>query len=131
MRALLRFARRGHLRRAPHVLRATAEASARCAGDEEDEALEASAMFPATEGIALFTLQSAFNHSCEPNCLMTTSNASAFSEVIVVADRALVPGEELTFDYLVGDQPSTEKRDALEGQYRFRCGCPRCSPGIT
>ena len=124
-----------HLRRAPHVLRAAAEASARCVDDdgapEEDEALEASAMFPSTEGIALFTLQSAFNHSCEPNCLMTTSNASAFAEVIVVADRALAPGEELCFDYLVGEQPSAEKRAALEGQYRFRCDCAGCSNDPT
>ena len=62
-------------------------------------------MFPATQGIGLFVLQSAINHRCAPhaNAVVTTSDAATRAEIVVVAgERAIEPGEEITFDYLLG-----------------------------
>jgi uncharacterized protein len=36
------------------------------------------------------------NHSCDPNCGLPV----AFGEIIILAGRDIVPGEELTVDYL-------------------------------
>jgi len=133
------------LQSAPHVLRARERLveeeewmeqqegeRARLDGDDVD-AVEAADMFPATQGIALFPLQSAMNHSCAANALVTTTDATESAEVVVVAGEAAIePGQEITFDYRIGDRgPPDEKRRALERQYHFTCACRVCQGSTT
>ena len=95
--------------RAPHVLRATV-GGARCVDDDgaPEEARRSSERDVPVHRYRAVRPRSAFNHSCEPNCLMTTSNASAF-EVIVVADRALAPGEELCSSRRTAERGETRR----------------------
>lgn len=57
------------------------------------------------------------NHGCTPNC-------GLFGATILVAMRAIEPGEELTFDYATCDG---EPYDEFECQ----CGSPRCRGKVT
>jgi uncharacterized protein len=60
------------------------------------------------------------NHSCEPNCEAIEER----NRVFIYALRAILPGEELFYDYgLEVDQPRTRK---LEKEYECRCGSRGC-----
>jgi SET domain-containing protein len=60
------------------------------------------------------------NHACDPNCEAEVEG----QRVYIHALRALVPGEELFFDYrLVLDGRHTPK---VKREYACRCGSPRC-----
>jgi len=56
------------------------------------------------------------NHSCEPTC-------GVKGQIIVVARRAIKPGEELTFDYAT--------TDTIGLDFQCRCGAPTCQGRIT
>ena len=55
------------------------------------------------------------NHSCEPNC-------GLLGQMLVVAMRDIEPGEELSFDYKLDVNASTEAKK----RYACRCGAPNC-----
>eukprot|EP00697_Spironema_sp_BW2_P006943 gnl/Spiro4/21129_TR10308_c0_g1_i1.p1 gnl/Spiro4/21129_TR10308_c0_g1~~gnl/Spiro4/21129_TR10308_c0_g1_i1.p1 ORF type:complete len:366 (+),score=30.02 gnl/Spiro4/21129_TR10308_c0_g1_i1:124-1221(+) len=83
------------------------------------------------QGAGLFTLQSQFNHSCDPNCEIVTSAedapGNASRTIVVRTRRAVRAGSELTLSYLseVGSM-STEERQGRLRPYLFECRCPRC-----
>lgn len=59
------------------------------------------------------------NHSCEPNCKSTVENRRVFIDAI----RDIEQGEELTFDYKLDVNSSSE---AKRKRYICRCGSPNC-----
>ena len=42
------------------------------------------------------------NHSCDPNCYSRIINVEGKKKIIIFAERNIVKGEELTYDYKVG-----------------------------
>jgi SET domain-containing protein len=61
------------------------------------------------------------NHSCAPNC---KSFEDDDGRVFIEARRAIVPGEELTYDYRLSlDGRITRK---IREEYACRCGAKRC-----
>lgn len=61
------------------------------------------------------------NHSCAPNC---KSYEDDDGRVFIEARRAIVPGEELTYDYRLSyDGRITRK---IRAEYACRCGSKRC-----
>ena len=61
------------------------------------------------------------NHSCAPNC---KSFEDDDGRVFIEARRAIVPGEELTYDYRLSlDGRITRK---IREEYACRCGTKRC-----
>ena len=63
------------------------------------------------EGSMLFT-----NHSCDPNIALQ-------GQIVFVAMRDIVPGEELTHDWATTDD--------LDYSIRCHCGSPRCRGMVT
>ena len=57
------------------------------------------------------------NHSCEPNCGLSGA-------ILVVALRDIAVGEELTFDYAMGDASDYD-------EFTCRCGTPSCRGVVT
>ena len=57
------------------------------------------------------------NHSCEPNCGLSGA-------ILVVALRDIAVGEELTFDYAMGDASDYD-------EFTCRCGTPSCRGIVT
>ena len=41
------------------------------------------------------------NHSCDPNCYSRIINVEGKKKIIIFAERNIVRGEELTYDYKV------------------------------
>jgi hypothetical protein len=76
-------------------------------------------------GGGLFTLQSNFNHSCAPNAMVSAS-PERNHEIVLIANKPIAKGEEVTISYIVTEGKSvTERRDELQS-YFFTCECPRC-----
>ncbi|XP_041979998.1 SET and MYND domain-containing protein 5 [Aricia agestis] len=88
---------------------------------------EESGQFLNTEGSGLFKLQSACNHSCQPNA------ESAFPygnhRIQLRALRSIMPGDEICISYLdeCALQRSRHSRQKeLAENYLFICWCDRC-----
>lgn len=58
------------------------------------------------------------NHSCDPNCKSTIEDRRVFIDAL----RDIAPGEELTFDYKLDVNASSEAKK----RYACRCGSPNC-----
>ncbi len=58
------------------------------------------------------------NHSCAPNCKSTVEDRRVFIDAL----RDIESGEELTFDYKLDVNASTEAKK----RYACRCGAPNC-----
>lgn len=58
------------------------------------------------------------NHSCEPNCYTEIDG----TQVFIIADRTIAPGEELTYDY---------QFDPGEEIHPCGCGAARCRGTIN
>ena len=69
---------------------------------------------------------SLFNHSCEPNVLISCADDH---EVGFVMEREAAPEEELCISYVDLERPGSERRHLLLHKYGFECGCPRCARG--
>ncbi|CAH1374065.1 hypothetical protein MTP99_015441 [Tenebrio molitor] len=79
------------------------------------------------EGVALFTLQSACNHSCVPNAEPTYLHNN--NKLSLVAVRDVQEGEEICISYL--DECNLQRsrhsrRKELMENYLFACNCPKC-----
>ncbi len=63
-----------------------------------------------------------FNHSCEPNCESYVFDDRAY----LYAERDIVRGEELTFDYKL--QSAVERKVTKQDKemYTCLCGSPKC-----
>lgn len=53
------------------------------------------------------------NHSCEPSCIIDKQKA------LVIANRHLLPGDDITFDY-------TSNETSIVNAFRCRCGSENC-----
>jgi uncharacterized protein len=60
------------------------------------------------------------NHSCDPNCEALDDEG----RIIIEAMRAIIPGEEITYDYSL-DRPGLVTRKMME-KYHCLCGAPNC-----
>jgi hypothetical protein len=60
------------------------------------------------------------NHSCDPNCETVIENKRVFIE----AARAIAPGEELAYDYMISREPGDPPN--IEQIFGCRCGSPKC-----
>ncbi|KAJ8952704.1 hypothetical protein NQ318_021021 [Aromia moschata] len=92
-----------------------------------DEMDEHSGNFFNNEGVALYTLQSACNHSCvpnaEPNYLHNNHRLS------LVATRDIEEDEEIVISYLdecLLQRSRHSRRKELMKNYLFLCNCPKC-----
>eukprot|EP01103_Thecamoeba_quadrilineata_P008341 TRINITY_DN18102_c0_g1_i1.p1 TRINITY_DN18102_c0_g1~~TRINITY_DN18102_c0_g1_i1.p1 ORF type:complete len:379 (-),score=44.93 TRINITY_DN18102_c0_g1_i1:56-1192(-) len=74
-------------------------------------------------GRAFFPLASFFNHSCDPNCYVEESGVT----LAVFAAKKISPGEELNIKYIDINLPRSARQHELWVDYRFLCGCVRCS----
>ena len=86
------------------------------------------------ESYGLYRVLSRVNHSCEPNALVATLDASR-QEMVLIATKPIATGEAITWSYLGTSQRfmngSYEERNRrLFNQYRFVCRCERCLADI-
>lgn len=72
------------------------------------------------------------NHSCDPNCVLTDDPRDP-DAALVVARRAIAPGEEITFAYdrVDADELAANKNNPAyawraEWTFQCRCGAPIC-----
>eukprot|EP00796_Vickermania_ingenoplastis_P009838 gene9838-6911_t len=113
-------------------------------GDTEHEITQTKRFDVVVKGAGLYGLLACFNHSCEPN--LVVSHPHGTHELEVRAIRAIPTGEPLTISYIplgaettVVEKDSvlseTKKKEVREGlqerrrqlrQYFFECRCPRC-----
>ena len=79
------------------------------------------------EGSALYSVQSACNHSCDPNVESTFPFSN--HTLVLVASRDVNEGEELFISYLdecVLSRSRHSRRKILEENYLFFCKCSHC-----
>ena len=78
-------------------------------------------------GTALFSIQSGFNHDCEPNAAPLKDESDKTGACVIVARRPIAAGEEITISYLADSSNQTRdaRQDAL-ADYGFTCRCERC-----
>ncbi|PSN44796.1 SET and MYND domain-containing protein 5 [Blattella germanica] len=84
-----------------------------------------------TEGSALYPLQSACNHSCEPNAMPTFPHSNF--QLTMCAIKDIAPGEEIYISYL--DECALERSrhsrlKILRENYLFTCHCTKCEAQI-
>ncbi|XQJ24721.1 SET domain containing protein, putative [Leishmania guyanensis] len=96
--------------------------------------------FFTTSGIALYSVLSMLNHSCDPNCALVSSGTSPAAgrhgpmkhgsamEKTLVALRPIRNGEQLLIDYnaALTTKLGYKERKALCAQRHFECYCSRC-----
>lgn len=86
-----------------------------------------SGTFLDNEGSALYTLQSACNHSCEPNVKAYFLNNNF--RLSMLAERDIKAGEELLVSYLdectLSRSRHTRQKILMEN-YLFKCSCSKC-----
>ena len=77
----------------------------------------------------LFERRSRLNHSCDPNTVATECGDGA---IAIVARRDLREGEQLFGSYISDhpNLPAAERREMLQGKYKFHCQCRLCEAGI-
>ncbi|KAJ3710296.1 hypothetical protein C8R42DRAFT_729437 [Lentinula raphanica] len=73
---------------------------------------------------ALFLQTSRCNHSCGPNAVWKF-DSSTFA-LILVAVRAIRPGEEITISYINPFLPRHLRRVQLQSKWKFTCHCTHC-----
>lgn len=64
-----------------------------------------------------------FNHSCDPNALISVGETHAVS---FVAAREIAAGEEVCISYVATDLPHGERQHIFQHKYGFECQCPVC-----
>lgn len=96
-----------------------------------------SGTFLNNEGVGLYTLQSACNHSCIPNA--EPSFLQNNHRLSLVSLKDIQEGEEIFISYLdecMLERSRHSRRKELVSNYLFLCDCPRCNeqandPDIT
>lgn len=78
-------------------------------------------------GTALYSIQSGFNHDCDPNASPLKDENDKTGACVIVARRPITAGEEITISYLADCENQTRdaRQDAL-ADYGFTCRCERC-----
>ena len=67
---------------------------------------------------------SCFNHSCNPNTLVSCRDTHMVS---FVTAREIGEGEELTISYVSLDLPYEERQQLFQYKYAFTCTCEVCN----
>ena len=79
-----------------------------------------------SQGAGMYTLQSCFNHSCEPNVKIRYSNSN---EITLYTSRDVAAGEELNISYIAElflmYEDVVQRRKRL-APYFFTCKCSKC-----
>ncbi|ORC89206.1 uncharacterized protein TM35_000132100 [Trypanosoma theileri] len=75
------------------------------------------------KGGGMYTLQSAFNHSCLPNVVVTAVDGT--HDIVLRTLRPIQNGEELTITYIPLENTREKRHELLKG-YFFTCCCQRC-----
>lgn len=70
---------------------------------------------------------SCFNHSCEPNVLISCGEST---HVAFVAGGEVCAGAELLINYVDYDSSREDRRHLLRHKYGFDCNCVRCASGL-
>lgn len=83
-----------------------------CVGDDDEPC-----------GTAIFSICCSLNHDCEPNAELVFAEDD--NRASVVALRKIMPGEEITLNYLEPKLSLDERRAELL-DYGFVCRCNRC-----
>lgn len=78
-------------------------------------------------GAGCYPRASMFNHSCNPNCVVTYLQGGRMQ---VRAACDVPAGCELAHCYTDLCAPTAERRRKLERQYGFHCECRRCAGGV-
>jgi len=92
-----------------------------------DDIAKESGQFVDCEGSGLYLIQSACNHSCEPNAEVTFPYNN--STLVLVAMADISENEEICISYLDGCQRERSRHSRqkiLRENYLFTCTCPRC-----
>ena len=70
------------------------------------------------------------NHSCNPNMISIEvwieSHDTRLPRVAFFALRDILPGEELTYDYMYGETSVVPSGDEEQNRIMCRCGAPNC-----
>ncbi|CBZ52722.1 conserved hypothetical protein [Neospora caninum Liverpool] len=78
-------------------------------------------------GGGVYTLHACVNHSCEPNCAVSSWGPEGGDSTLTVTTvKAVEAGEELTISYVDEALPVRRRRQLLETTFGFACTCPRC-----
>ena len=78
-------------------------------------------------GNALYNATSYFNHSCNPNAVLSFKGA----EVSLRASRLIERGDEVTIAYTDTYRPREMRRAVLRATKGFVCRCARCASGTV
>ncbi|KAJ1626094.1 hypothetical protein T492DRAFT_1035027 [Pavlovales sp. CCMP2436] len=94
-------------------------------GDDEFQSLAEFNELPPEQYACVRTadISNYMNHSCDPACWFVQS-PDGF-EGVMVARRALVPGDQLTFDY------ATSEDCEIAGTWACSCGAPSCRGKVS
>jgi hypothetical protein len=79
-------------------------------------------------GVGCYPSAAILNHSCVPNCVLTSGGGGVLRVRTAVAVAA---GAELTHSYIDLCQPTHARRHTLRTKYGFECTCTRCERGAT
>jgi SET and MYND domain-containing protein len=77
-------------------------------------------------GAAVYHELSMFNHSCQPNCVLSFVG----STICIKTIRSIEKGEELTISYIDVAEPRETRRKTLRERYFFTCQCPLCQDKV-
>lgn len=75
-------------------------------------------------GSGLFRIANCMNHSCIPNCII--SSCFNDSRIKIIAIKKIKKGEELTFSYIDENQTFENRQQQLLKYYYFHCLCEKC-----
>lgn len=92
-----------------------------------DEMDKNSGTFLNNEGVGLYTLQSACNHSCIPNAEPSFLHNNHRLSLVALTD--IQEGEEVFISYLdecMLERSRHSRRKELMTNYLFLCDCPKC-----
>ena len=78
-------------------------------------------------GLAISPTAALFNHSCNPNAVVSFSNAA-----LLVRTLKPVPADtEITISYIDITNSTPERQFELSARYFFNCTCPECAGSLT
>ncbi|GAQ91639.1 hypothetical protein KFL_008230040 [Klebsormidium nitens] len=77
------------------------------------------------EGTAFYMLQSCANHSCAPNARAFKREQDVNGHAVLLANRRIEVGEEVTISYIDESDSYIDRQRAL-ADYGFVCRCLRC-----
>jgi len=75
--------------------------------------------------VGIFPNAAMLNHSCKPNAVAINNGTT----LNVRALRPIAEGDEICITYVSPLETNQQRREKLESQYYFECGCTSCADG--